>query len=291
MPTISTDRLLVFFGVLSVLAVGFVAVARTTAVPMSTLLPAYMFTPMVAGAAVVAYSDRSARTFGLRVGDPWWVAAGVGAGLALVVGTFAVSLLVPGVSLSPSPVDGVVSLPTPLNVVAVLAFTLVVGVTSNAVMAFGEEFGWRGYLLWELAPLGFWKASVAVGAVWGLWHAPSVLAGQQYPSFPYVGVVAMTAACVALSPVYTYLVWRADSVFAAVFLHGIFNGSAMTATAALGADGAVLAELVATPIGAAGVAVCAVAAAGIAATGVPSFDRERDGAQDAARGRHGEVRQ
>jgi membrane protease YdiL (CAAX protease family) len=34
------------------------------------------------------------------------------------------------------------------------------------LFGFGEEFGWRGYLLPKLMPLGRWKAYVLVGIIW-----------------------------------------------------------------------------------------------------------------------------
>jgi membrane protease YdiL (CAAX protease family) len=40
---------------------------------------------------------------------------------------------------------------------------------------FGEEYGWRGYLLPKLLPLGELRASLIVGVIWGVWHFPNAL--------------------------------------------------------------------------------------------------------------------
>jgi membrane protease YdiL (CAAX protease family) len=51
---------------------------------------------------------------------------------------------------------------------------LLVFVTSPLVsfQAFGEEYGWRGYLFPKLMPLGVPVAVVASGLIWALWHIP-----------------------------------------------------------------------------------------------------------------------
>lgn len=106
--------------------------------------------------------------------------AAVGA-LPLVGLTLLLAVAVPGVGFDPivDPMPGL-ALPSGFGgVVATFALVLGLGATVNAVFAFGEEFGWRGYLLWELAPWGFWRASFAIGVVWGLWHAPIIVAGYR----------------------------------------------------------------------------------------------------------------
>jgi membrane protease YdiL (CAAX protease family) len=62
-----------------------------------------------------------------------------------------------------------------------LAILLVAGVPVSAILAFGEEFGWRGYLLPKLLPLGEVKAAVTVALIWGPWHLPVLLVGLNYP--------------------------------------------------------------------------------------------------------------
>lgn len=52
--------------------------------------------------------------------------------------------------------------------------TLFVGFLSVLPFAFGEEWGWRGYLLPRL-PLGVWSALLLSGLIHGLWHAPILL--------------------------------------------------------------------------------------------------------------------
>lgn len=102
---------------------------------------------------------------------------------------------------------------------------LIAGVTINALFGFGEELGWRGFLQKELGLLGFWKSSFLIGLIWGIWHAPLILQGHNYPEHPAAGVLMMTIASMLLAPVFSYIRLKAKSVIAAAVLHGTFNGT------------------------------------------------------------------
>lgn len=107
-----------------------------------------------------------------------------------------------------------------------LAQGLVAGATVNAIAGFGEELGWRGFLLNELRHLGFWKSSAVIGSVWGLWHAPFILQGHNYPEHPVAGVFMMIVWCLLLAPILSYVRLKAKSVIAAAIFHGTINGTA-----------------------------------------------------------------
>lgn len=96
------------------------------------------------------------------------------------------------------------------------------------VMGFGEEFGWRAYLTPKLEKLMPRFAACAVtGVVWGLWHAPMIWYGydfgRDYPGFPYVGVLAMCAACIPLSYVLTWMTEKTKSVYPAAICHMVID--------------------------------------------------------------------
>lgn len=99
----------------------------------------------------------------------------------------------------------------------------------NCLTCFGEEWGWRGYLLphmLEKHSAAF--SAVAIGIIWGLWHAPITALGHNYeldyPGWPVVGIVAMCCFCVVLSCLFSWLTLRAKSCLPAVLAHGAING-------------------------------------------------------------------
>jgi membrane protease YdiL (CAAX protease family) len=102
---------------------------------------------------------------------------------------------------------------------------LLAGITVNAVAGFGEELGWRGLLQRELGYLGFWKSSALIGLIWGVWHAPIILQGHNYPQHPAAGVFMMIIFTLLLSPIFSYVRLKAGSVLAAAVIHGSLNGT------------------------------------------------------------------
>ncbi len=115
----------------------------------------------------------------------------------------------------------------PVHIFWVMLFGgLFAGITVNAIAGFGEELGWRGLMQKELSFLGFWKSSAVIGIIWGIWHAPIILMGHNYPEHPVAGLLMMTLLCLLLAPIFGYIRIRAKSVIAAAVIHGTFNATA-----------------------------------------------------------------
>jgi uncharacterized protein len=106
-----------------------------------------------------------------------------------------------------------------------LAILTFVGVPIGAALAFGEEFGWRGYLLPKLLPLGEVKAAVIVGPIWGPWHLPVLIAGLNYPGELIIAVLAVFfLSAMLLSLLHTrFYVASGYSLIAVSLLHGSLN--------------------------------------------------------------------
>ncbi len=113
------------------------------------------------------------------------------------------------------------------NATGLVAIALVsglfAGVTINALFAFGEECGWRGFLLEQIKDESFLKATLLTGVIWGLWHAPIILLGHNYPNHPVAGVAMMVLFCISCSPIITYIRIKSRSVITAAIFHGTLN--------------------------------------------------------------------
>jgi membrane protease YdiL (CAAX protease family) len=119
-----------------------------------------------------------------------------------------------------------VSTMPPASTLLIILFTssIILGPTINGIFGFGEELGWRGYLLPKLMPLGKVRAYLILGVIWGLWHAPLVLLGFNYPGYPLLGVVWMCALTTALGIFLNEMTLRYKSSILAGSIHGAFNG-------------------------------------------------------------------
>jgi membrane protease YdiL (CAAX protease family) len=93
------------------------------------------------------------------------------------------------------------------------------------LFTFGEEYGWRGYLLPRLLPLGEIRASVLLGVIWGVWHLPLLLAGLNYPGVNvFLAILVFIFVTAALSFTYTWFyVASGGSVLVAAVFHASTN--------------------------------------------------------------------
>jgi membrane protease YdiL (CAAX protease family) len=152
-----------------------------------------------------------------------------------------------------------------IALIAQLAEALTIGLAFNMVFTFGEEFGWRGYLLPRLAPLGGAWAAIISGIVWGLWHAPLILlSGYNFPGHPWLGIGGMVLFTVALGVIFAWLRFRSGSVWPSTLAHAALNAQAAIGLLVLAPAGD---SLLRPPVGLIGVAPFAVVAIILIATG------------------------
>lgn len=112
-----------------------------------------------------------------------------------------------------------------------LVFSVLIAPAINCIPCFGEEYGWRGFLLPELNKHLSERGCIIVsGAIWGLWHAPMIAMGHNYGTgyqfFPWAGILAMVLFTTSIGSFMTWLTLRVKSVWPAVIVHGAVNGLA-----------------------------------------------------------------
>lgn len=115
----------------------------------------------------------------------------------------------------------------PIPPVATFLLSLVQGViagfTVNLPFALGEELGWRGLLLRETQESGFLRSNLFIGVVWGLWHAPIIVQGHNYPGHPVAGIFMMIVFTTAFSFPMAYCRFKSRTILGPSALHGMFN--------------------------------------------------------------------
>ncbi len=151
----------------------------------------------------------------------------------------------------------------PIPPIAIFLLSLVQGViagfTISLPFAFGEELGWRGLLLKETQKYGFLRSNLFIGVVWGLWHAPIIAQGHNYPGYPVAGIFMMTLFTTTLSFPMAYCRFKSRTILGPSALHGMFNPlGTLTALFVVGAN-----PLFGFVAGIAGIAVTALLAVGI----------------------------
>jgi membrane protease YdiL (CAAX protease family) len=109
-----------------------------------------------------------------------------------------------------------------------LIFTAVLLFT-GLIPAFGEELGWRGYLLPSLLPIGRRKALLLHGAIWGAWHWPllfaSLLRGDIGAVQCILGMILMLPVSAALGLVVGWLWLRFGSILLVTVWHFSYDFS------------------------------------------------------------------
>jgi len=101
----------------------------------------------------------------------------------------------------------------------------------NFVTCFGEEWGWRGYLMPKVSKhFSTVPTLLITGIIWGLWHAPLTIIGHNYGlgywGFPFTGIAMMCVFCIVLGIFLSFVTLKTGSCIPAIIGHGAVNGIA-----------------------------------------------------------------
>ena len=113
--------------------------------------------------------------------------------------------------------------------IVILIFSVVasvIGLFGSLLSATGEEIGWRGVFVPELARITtFPKVALISGAVWAVWHMPAIFfADYNMPGIPklYAGVM-FTIMVLGISFAFAWLRLKSGSLWTAAILHASHN--------------------------------------------------------------------
>lgn len=178
---------------------------------------AVMWCPTLAAILTRLYFQRNLKGFGLGIKKPIWLLVAVlipiGAGL-LMFGSAWIS------AIAPFSHEGAGIL---LSISFIPALSIAVGF--NLFAAAGEEFGWRGFLVPELARFqSFTPLALISGGIWTVWHFPLIIFG----SYHGAGSLAFSLAVFIPSVmgaglILAWLRLMSGSVWVAVLFHGFWN--------------------------------------------------------------------
>ena len=121
-------------------------------------------------------------------------------------------------------------IPMPLSTLLLIQCVqaLLFGPILNFVTCFGEEWGWRGYLMPKMSQkLPIIPMFFVTGIIWGLWHVPLTIIGHNYGTgykfFPFAGIAAMCLFCTVVGTFLSYLSLKTQSCIPAVLGHAGVN--------------------------------------------------------------------
>jgi len=204
------------------------------------LLVVYMFGPAIAAITCACLFDRKRwkQALGFTSWPKWIWFGGLVLAIMIVIGSTLISLLGLDVHwigfkqglqqvFEAENVD-IEALPLSLDQLVWLQIliNIPVGIAINSFLLLNEELGWRGWLFDRWRPLGFWRGNLMIGFVWGLWHAPVIAMGFNYPELPIAGIFLMIGFTLLISPIIGWLREAGRSVFAASIFHGTINALA-----------------------------------------------------------------
>ncbi len=125
--------------------------------------------------------------------------------------------------------------PTPMllwiSAISQLVSGILLSPIVNGIFCFGEEWGWRGYMLPKMQEkMSMLPTLFISGIIWGLWHAPLTAIGHNYGTgyagYPFTGILAMCIFCITIGIIFSYITIRTGSCLPAVLAHGSLNGFA-----------------------------------------------------------------
>ena len=165
-----------------------------------------MYSPGLAAILTQLIATRSLRGLGWRFGSARWLGIAYILPVVYTLPVYALTWLT-GIGIFSNPrlfasITEKYSSPNLATTIAIiLLLELTVGMTENLVSALGEEIGWRGLLVPELAKVtSFTKTALISGIVWASWHRPGIFLADLSGNTPrFFTAVMLAVVLIAIS--------------------------------------------------------------------------------------------
>lgn len=119
---------------------------------------------------------------------------------------------------------GLSDLPNVLVIVIYTVFRGVFSLPGYCATALGEEIGWRGFLVPQLAKItGFTGTALISGLIWAVWHFPLFDLTNPGSWVTWYELGCFTAMVVGLSFILAWFRLKTGSVWTSMILHGSHN--------------------------------------------------------------------
>lgn len=211
-------------------------------------LSLYMILPLIMAIVVqkFIYHEKIFKPFGIFTRPHWgWLLLALFTPVLLASIAFALTLLMiptakydgnmsalialtaKSTQMNPQIKTNIANTPLDIKMILLALYMTYIGISSKYLISLAEEVGWRGFLLRELRPLGFWPASFTIGLIWGVWSAPMAWVGLDYPEHKVISVILAIAFFTLFAPIITYFRLRAKTIFASALMLSLIEGMAL----------------------------------------------------------------
>jgi len=208
---------LTFF--LSAVFYGLIISAGTVTASGGLYAIGLMWCPGIAAMATTLVFQRNLKGLGWRLGNVRYLVLAYALPLAYAAVAYVVVWIL---GLGAFSADG---LPAGQSLLSFLASNATVGLVLSVLPAMGEEIGWRGFLVPELARItSFTKTALLSGAIWAVWHMPLILFADYHSGTPvWVALACFTVMAVGISFAFAWLRLRSGSFWPAALMHASHN--------------------------------------------------------------------
>ncbi len=121
---------------------------------------------------------------------------------------------------------GLGALPPWAGIAMYFIFAATTGMVRSCSSALGEEIGWRGFFVPQLAKVtgSFTATALISGLVWSFWHYPILIFADYNSGTPaWYGLTCFTVMVVSSSFIYTWMRLKSGSLWTGVLLHASHN--------------------------------------------------------------------